>query len=133
MGVSESGLVTKRFPLTAWLNLWELLLSYRGKDRFYESIINAASVYGEIHLTKHNIRILFNKYISFEDTATSVGLVGDEEPNSVGLVGSPPQLSRTCRRTQSDLSEALPQLSRTCRYYQLDLSETDRMIYVRVR
>ena len=68
------------------------------KDRFYESIINAASVYGEIHLTKHNIRILFNKYISFEDTATSVGLVGDEEPNSVGLVGSPPP-------TQSDLSE----------------------------
>ena len=61
------------------------------KDRFYESIVNAASVFGEIHLNKHNMRILFGKYFS-------VGDVGNEETTPVGDVGSLPD-------TQSDLSE----------------------------
>ncbi len=61
------------------------------KDRFYESIINAASVFGEIHLNKHNIRILFGKYCS-------VGDVGNEETTPVGDVGSTPDI-------QSEMSE----------------------------
>ena len=60
------------------------------KDRFYESIVNAASVFGEIHLNKHNMRILFGKYFS-------VGDVGNEETTPVGDVGSLPD-------TQSEMS-----------------------------